>query len=85
VRVDGMRLCLWTAATNGPIVHPPRHVKPQWNAVDRGNWITLRKTCPSATLSATNSTRTNLGANPDLRADRPATNSQNRDTDIPYS
>jgi hypothetical protein len=22
-RVDGARLCLWTAATNGSIVHPP--------------------------------------------------------------
>jgi hypothetical protein len=22
-RVEGIRMCLWTAATNGPIVHPP--------------------------------------------------------------
>jgi hypothetical protein len=26
VHVDGVRLCLWTAATNGPIVHSPGHI-----------------------------------------------------------
>jgi hypothetical protein len=32
------------------------------------------KTSPNVTLSTTNLKRTNLGANPELRADRPATN-----------
>jgi hypothetical protein len=32
--VDGVRLRLCAAVTNGPIVHPP---EPWWNEVDRGN------------------------------------------------
>jgi hypothetical protein len=32
------------------------------------------KTCPSATLSTTNPTRIDPGANPGLHGDRPATN-----------
>jgi hypothetical protein len=39
-----------------------------------GNRITWRKTCPSATLSTTNLTWTDQGANPCLRGLRPATN-----------
>jgi hypothetical protein len=35
---------------------------------------TRRKTCPSATLSTTNPTWIDLGANPGLRGERPATN-----------
>jgi hypothetical protein len=35
---------------------------------------TRRKTCPSATLSTTNPTWIDPGANPDLRSERPATN-----------
>jgi hypothetical protein len=33
-----------------------------------------RKTCPSAILSTTNPTWTDLGSNPGLRGERPATN-----------
>jgi hypothetical protein len=40
LHVDGARLCLWTAATNGPIVHPPGDIyeyeEPWWNDTDRG-------------------------------------------------
>jgi hypothetical protein len=38
------------------------------------NRRTRRKTCPSATLSTTNPTWTDQGANPGLLGDRPATN-----------
>jgi hypothetical protein len=38
------------------------------------NRRTRRKTCPSATLSITNPTWIDPGANPDLRSERPATN-----------
>jgi hypothetical protein len=46
------------------------------------NRRTLRKTCPSATLSTTNPTWIDLGANPGLRGDRPATNDLSHGTDI---
>jgi hypothetical protein len=39
VFVDGVSLCLWTATTNGPIVHSPdniyEHGDPWWNYTDR--------------------------------------------------
>jgi hypothetical protein len=38
------------------------------------NRSTRGKTCPSATLSTTNTTWTDLGSNPGLRGGRPATN-----------
>jgi hypothetical protein len=38
------------------------------------NRRTRGKTCPSATLSATNPTWTDPGSNPGLRGGRPATN-----------
>jgi hypothetical protein len=46
----------------------------QWHVIDRGKPTTLRKTCPSATLSTINPTWTDLGSNPGLRSERPATN-----------
>jgi hypothetical protein len=47
----------------------------RWNDILTGeNRRTRRKTCLSATLSTTNPTSTDLGANPDLRGERPATN-----------
>jgi hypothetical protein len=42
--------------------------------IDRENRRTRRQTCPSATLSATNPTWIDLGANPGLRGEKPATN-----------
>jgi hypothetical protein len=38
------------------------------------NQGTRRKTCPSATLSTTNTTWTDQGANPGLGCEKPATN-----------
>jgi hypothetical protein len=44
------------------------------------NRRTRRKTCPSATLSTTNPTWIDTGANPGLRGERPATNDLSHDT-----
>jgi hypothetical protein len=46
----------------------------RWNDTDRGNRRTRRKTCPSATLSTTNTTWIDPGANPGFRGDRPEAN-----------
>lgn len=46
-----------------------------WSDTDKKKCNTLRKTCPNATLTNTNPTWSGLGLNPDLRSDRPATNS----------
>jgi hypothetical protein len=47
----------------------------RWNDVLTGeNRRTRRKTCPSATLSTTNATWIDPGANQGLRGERPATN-----------
>jgi hypothetical protein len=78
VHVDVVRPRLWTAATNGPIVYPPRW----YMSVDSHGEMILtedtrnirRKFCSSATLSTTNLTWTDPGANPDFRGERPATN-----------
>jgi hypothetical protein len=45
---------------------------------------TRRKTCPSATLSTTNPTSIDPGANPGLRGERPATNRLNHGTAPKY-
>jgi hypothetical protein len=79
VNVDVLSLCIWTAATNGPIVHPPgdrlyEYRKLRWNDIGMGNWRTGEKTCTSATLSTTNPKWTNMGANPGLRGRMLATN-----------
>jgi hypothetical protein len=73
--VDRARLRLRTAATNGYIVLSPDDIymsmKPWWNDdTDRGN----RRTYPSATLSTTNPTWTDPGANPCLRCRWQTTN-----------
>jgi hypothetical protein len=48
--------------------------EPRWNDILTGeNRRTRRKTCPSATLSTTNPTWIDPGANPGLRGERPAT------------
>jgi hypothetical protein len=46
----------------------------RWNDIDRGNRRTRRKACPSATLSTTNPTWIDPGANSGLRGERPASN-----------
>jgi hypothetical protein len=78
VHVDGVRLCLWTAATTGHTVHPPDDTW-VWTAMVERYWQEkteeLReKPCPSATLSTTNLTWTDPGTNSDLRGERLATN-----------
>jgi hypothetical protein len=57
----------------------------RWNDILTGENIrTLRKTCPSATLSTTNPTWIDLGANPGLRGERPATNDLSHGTALQY-
>jgi hypothetical protein len=80
VHVDGVKLCLWTVATNRPVVHLPGDI---W-AWGRGRmvltWVNLRtwrKTCTNAILSATNPTWTDLGVNPGFCSERPAINPVN--------
>jgi hypothetical protein len=47
----------------------------RWNEIDRKETEVFgEKTCPSATLSTTNPTWTDLGLNPGLRGERAATN-----------
>jgi hypothetical protein len=46
----------------------------RWNDTDRGKPKTRRKTCPRATLSTTNPTWIDPGANPGLCGQNPATN-----------
>jgi hypothetical protein len=53
------------------------HVESRWD--DNGRAIP-RKTCPSVTLSTTNPTYTNSGANPGLRGGKPAANRLNHGT-----
>jgi hypothetical protein len=46
----------------------------RWNDIDKGNRRTRRESCPSATLSITNTIRTDPGSNYGLCSERPATN-----------
>jgi hypothetical protein len=76
--IDGVSLHLWTSATNGHIVHPPDDIwvwrsTVQWY-LQGVNRRSRRKPCPSATLSTTNPTFIDSGANQELRFERPATN-----------
>jgi hypothetical protein len=73
--VNGLRLFseLWPPA--GLLFIPQIY---DWKATVEWYWRenrrTRRKTCPSATLSTTNPTWTDLGVNPGLCGERPATN-----------
>lgn len=76
--VDGMRLYLWTATSNGHIVRPPDNTL-VWRTTVKWYWLRNpeelgENPCLSATLSTTNSTWTDQGANPVLRSERLATN-----------
>jgi hypothetical protein len=75
VHVHWVILCLWNVAPSRHIVHPPGDV---WvwrgNDTDRENRRTLRKICPSATLSTTNPTWNDLGMNPGLHGERLTSN-----------
>jgi hypothetical protein len=73
VQVDGVRLCHWTAATNGPFVRPQiicQYGNPRRNDIDRRKPKNSEKTlfqCHSVH-------RKSPDANPGLRCERPATN-----------
>jgi hypothetical protein len=77
VHVDRVRLCLWTAATNGPIGHPPRW----YTSMESSGGMILtgenrrngEKTCPAFTLPTTNRTWSDSGVNPGLRDEGQAT------------
>jgi hypothetical protein len=56
--------------------------EPRWNEIDKER--SQRKTCHSATLSTTNPTWTDLGANPGLCGKRQATNCLSHDTAYIY-
>jgi hypothetical protein len=59
----GWDYIIWTAATNGPIVHPPydnEYGEPRWNDTDRAKPKNSEKTCPSA-IFPTNPTRIDQG------------------------
>jgi hypothetical protein len=73
LHVDRVRLCLLTAATNGPIVHPPGGVW-TWRVMEEWYWRGKPKHCSSATLSTTNHTWTCPGVNSGLCCERSATN-----------
>jgi hypothetical protein len=73
----GVRLRLWTAATNGHIVHTPDDMGLESDGgmlLTGENERTRRKPCPSAILSTTNPVWIDPGANPGLGSDRLATN-----------
>jgi hypothetical protein len=78
---DGVRLSpLGTSATNSPTVPAPRDKwwwwmwSTRWNENWQGKLKYSEKICPSATLSTTNPTWPDLGANPGPRGGKTATN-----------
>jgi hypothetical protein len=75
VHVDGVR-CLKCGHKRSYYSSPDEYmsIEPWWNDIDRGNWRTRRKTCPNATLSSTDLTWTDPGANPGLRSENQESN-----------
>jgi hypothetical protein len=69
-----MRLCL---CVTRPIVHSfdntEVNVERQLNDIEKENWRTWRKTCPSATFLTTNPTWTALDVIPGLHSEKLAT------------
>jgi hypothetical protein len=65
------------AATSGPVIYPPDDVNMESHSemiLTGENRRTCRETCLSATLSTTNPTWSDSGANPDLHSEGLATN-----------
>jgi hypothetical protein len=62
-------MCLWTATTGLLFISQviQEYIETRWNDTDRGRRRTLRKTCPSANFSTTNTTWTDQDANKGLR------------------
>jgi hypothetical protein len=82
VHVDGVRLCLETAAETGLFIIPQtiglyEYEEKRPNGVDRENRRTQTETCPSFTFSSTCPKWTDPGANPGIRGERLATNPLN--------
>jgi hypothetical protein len=63
--VDGLRPCLWTAATNGPIVRPPRDIW-AWRTVVE--WSRQRKTPDSSARALWQSYQQSSSIKPKERA-----------------
>jgi hypothetical protein len=73
----------WVRPKRGCLLTLAYYAFPRWYELEERRWNdiltrenrrTLRKTCPSATLSTTNPTWIDLVANPGFRGERPATN-----------
>jgi hypothetical protein len=74
-----VRVCLFESATaSEPFVNSPEDTQVnmghQWNDTDKEKSKDLEQTHPTATLSTTNPTRTDLGVNLGLHGEKPATN-----------
>jgi hypothetical protein len=77
VHDDGVRLCRWTATSNGSVIYPYRcymSMESHGGIILTGeSQITRRKTCHNATLSTINPTWTDPGPNLGLRCEKPST------------
>jgi hypothetical protein len=76
MHVDTVRLCLWNAATKGPILHHLGDISKDSHGgmtLTGENRITRIATCPNTTLSTTKPIWTELGANQGLRGEKPTT------------
>lgn len=80
VHVDRVRRCLRTASTSEPIVHPRGDIRA--NDIGGENGSNLRKVCPIAALSTTNSICFDPGKTPIIRGERPAINHMSHGTAI---